>query len=98
MSGHAAEVAASHLYPGALVRVAGAGALEPMGLRIGFSDGAEAAAEVLVPLDGGAAVLAVEEYTTGAGTVISARTWAIREWTRVGADLRLRLGARIPGG
>ncbi|MEU4543761.1 hypothetical protein [Nonomuraea dietziae] len=92
----------SHLFPGAAVQVDGPAAgepLEPFGLVIRFSDGEEAAAEVLVPSEGeaGGGLLAVEAHTTRAGTLLPSRTWTIREHTAREGGLTLRLGAALPG-
>ncbi|MEU6481978.1 hypothetical protein ABZ858_34915 [Streptomyces sp. NPDC047017] len=97
-----AHVGHSHLFPGARVRVEHLSALRPCALRLCFSDGERAPAEILLS-PSGEAVLAVEEYTTGAGTRLPARTWAVREYGPDDGDgdggteaVTLRLGGRLP--
>ncbi|MET9148746.1 hypothetical protein [Streptomyces sp. NPDC004042] len=90
-----AHVGHTHLFPGARVRVDGLTSPRPCGLRLRFADGEETAAEVLVS-EAGEAALAVEAYTTRAGTRLPARTWTVREHGADDGGLTLRLGPPLP--
>ncbi|MET7640134.1 hypothetical protein [Streptomyces sp. NPDC005438] len=90
----------THLFPGCRCRVRDlpdpqdfASDPSPVGLGLRFSDGVVAEAEILVA-EAGDTVLAVPEYTTGAGTQLGERTWFVRELRPVGEEVELVLGGR----
>ncbi|MEU0099007.1 hypothetical protein [Streptomyces sp. NPDC006267] len=89
----------THLFPGARCRLQGvprpeafAAAPETIDVRLRFSDGTATAAELHTgaPTD---PTLMVAAHTTAAGTSIGARAWTVRELTRRGEEVELKLGA-----
>ncbi|MYR35765.1 hypothetical protein GTX14_00115 [Streptomyces sp. SID4944] len=93
----------THLFPGARCRIQGlpapaafAATPHPVDLYLRFSDGAATDAELHTE-DPPGPLLTVPAYTTGAGTVIDARTWTVREFTATGEDeVELTIGTRGP--
>ncbi|WP_432009616.1 hypothetical protein [Streptomyces bacillaris] len=93
----------THLFHGARCRVQGlpaptafAATPHPVDLYLRFSDGAATDAELHTE-DPPGPLLTVPAYTTGAGTVIDARTWTVREFTATGEDeVELTIGTRGP--
>ncbi|MBM7168748.1 hypothetical protein JQK87_10060 [Streptomyces sp. G44] len=88
----------THLFPGARCRLQGlpdphAFTARPwsIGVDLRFADDAVAEAELRTDGPRGP-VLVVPPYTTGAGTRIGERAWLIREFTRVGREVEVRLG------
>jgi len=92
----------SHLFPGAVLRVAPNGSLEdfvskPSALIIVFSDGAKSHAEVIVAVNpSGETALVVDGYTTTAGAVIPQKMWRVAGQAFDGERLTIRIGARMP--
>ncbi|MEU4561042.1 hypothetical protein AB0F72_21895 [Actinoplanes sp. NPDC023936] len=82
------DVAHSHLFRGAEVNVHESTGDGPLALR--FGDGSTTAAEILGD------VLAVDAYTTAAGTRIPAKVWPIVERSWSLDRMMLKLGARLP--
>ncbi|MFF4172495.1 hypothetical protein [Streptomyces sp. NPDC001744] len=96
-----AVCAHTHLFPGAGCRVQGlpdpsAFAAEPRPIEVDlrFSDGVIADAR-LTPEDPAGPVLVVPAYTTGAGTPVAARAWAVRKLTRMGSGVELTIGGPV---
>jgi hypothetical protein len=98
-----ASASHSHLFPGAILRIAvgGSGAIisEPFGLTIAFPDGVVSQAELVLAEDGAdadpAAAVIVNAYTTLAGTVIPEKIWSVAEHTIENGSLNLRIGRQI---
>ncbi|MCT9869530.1 hypothetical protein [Paenarthrobacter aurescens] len=84
-----AEASHTHLFPGAVLVIAGAGP----SLVVTFRDGASAAAEIVD--DGGKPALVVEAYTTSAGTVIPRKMWLVSAVETEGAGVRLKVGRSV---
>ncbi|MEW1615130.1 MULTISPECIES: hypothetical protein [unclassified Streptomyces] len=91
----------THLFPGARCHLQGlpdpaafAAAPQPIDVYLRFSDGAATDAELRTE-DPAGPVLTVPAYTTGAGTAIGARTWAVREFTGTREEVELTLGAPV---
>ena len=101
----AAMASHSHLFPGAVIRIAPAGSDEavgfaPLGLTVVFADGTSSHAELVTGPDaaqaGDEAALIVSGYTTGAGAAIPQKMWIVAgRFIRHGA-LNLRLGRSLP--
>lgn len=87
-----AEASHTHLFPGSVLLIRGAGAE----LAITFPDGASTAAEIVD--DGGKPALVVEAYATSAGTVIPRKMWLLSAVEAEGAERRLKLGRSVPLG
>ncbi|MFJ7326225.1 hypothetical protein ACIQVN_08190 [Streptomyces cyaneofuscatus] len=90
----------THLFPGAHCHLQGlpdptafAAAPHPVDIYLRFPDGAATDAELLTGTPAGP-TLKVPAYTTGAGTAIDARTWAVRDITATGDEVELTIGAR----
>ncbi|MGA4845138.1 hypothetical protein ACOBQB_02195 [Streptomyces sp. G5(2025)] len=88
----------THLFPGARCRLQGlpdphAFAADPwsIGVDLRFSDDAVADAELRTGGPQGP-VLTVPPHTTGAGTRIGERAWLVREFTRVGDEVEVKIG------
>ncbi|MEU6174085.1 hypothetical protein ABZ832_19455 [Streptantibioticus parmotrematis] len=88
----------THLFPGARCRVQGlsdprafAADPWPVELDLRFSDGVVADARLRTGGSEGA-VLVVPPYTTGAGTLIDARAWTVREFAGAGDEVELIIG------
>jgi hypothetical protein len=101
----AATASHSHLFPGAVIRIAPAGSeagvgFAPLGLTVVFSDGASSHAELVLGPDTadaqGEAALIVSEYTTAAGTSIPQKMWIIAERSFRHGALNLRIGRGLP--
>ncbi|MET3904019.1 hypothetical protein [Paenarthrobacter sp. 4246] len=84
-----AEASHTHLFPGAVLLMEGAGP----SLAVTFSDGASTSAEIVD--DGGKPALVVEAYATGAGTVIPRKLWPVSASETDGAGVRLKLGRPV---
>ncbi|MEW2162888.1 hypothetical protein AB0912_07795 [Streptomyces sp. NPDC007084] len=88
----------THLFPGARCRIQGlpdpgafAAGPAPADLALRFSDDVVTEAELRTAGPAGP-VLAVPAYTTGAGTLIDARAWRIKEFTPAGDEVELTIG------
>jgi hypothetical protein len=91
-------VGATHLYPGLRLAVPRAASEEPglrAGLRLEFSDGAAAAAELVRDIDDRLA-LRVDGYRTAAGTRLPEKLWPVRAHHVAGRQLQLVLGRAFP--
>lgn len=98
---HLAVCDHTHLFPGARCRVRGlpdpgafAAGPASVELALRFSDDVVTEAEVRTT-DPAGPVLAVPEYTTGAGTTVDGRTWLIREFARAGDEVELIIGGHV---
>ncbi|MEV1026249.1 hypothetical protein [Streptomyces sp. NPDC050264] len=103
-----AECAHTHLFAGARCRIGElpdpvgfAAAPAPVGVTLRFSDDVTARAELLLSERGDLA-LAVEAYTTAAGTPMAERVWGVREVRPVADEVEVLLGrpqdSGFPGG
>jgi hypothetical protein len=91
----------THLFPGALVRIAGIpladdGGVRPFGLHLRFSDGSGADAEFLRAAGSTDYALEVEAYVTTSGTAIPAKVWRVKEICADAGGIELVVGKRLP--
>ena len=98
-----ASASHSHLFPGAILRIAvgGSGTIisKPISLTIAFSDGTVSQAELVLAQDGTdadrSAAMIVNAYSTMAGTVIPEKTWSVSDQAIDNGLLNLRIGRQI---
>lgn len=85
----------THLYPGCRI-TGGAGPVRASAIRVTFSDGRTVGAEMLDAGTGDDALaLAVPEYRTRAGTLITERVWAVSVGASAGPGWDLVVGRRV---
>ncbi|MFJ2740638.1 hypothetical protein ACIO3O_13315 [Streptomyces sp. NPDC087440] len=90
----------THLFPGVRCRLQGLPDAEAfvagpwaVAVDLNFSDGTVADANLSVDGPVGPVVLRVPAHTTGAGHDIGERSWLVRELTRHGDEVELKLAA-----